>query len=210
MFNHEQYLDTSTHLADNPSAPAKSPYSTLTFDIDYSQMYGKNQQYNQNYTPATNKVSLSLSDLDVSRNIAGQNPQDNEIASPNSKILEQFGFIGTLDQMNYRKELAKLLVKSKGTVYEKTLRKFVENKLQEIARDEEMKQNDVILRSSPNKVPLTALSVSKYDSPQRNHYTDHQANIESVGRRRIDAIAAPLERNKYKVSEVLSVIYICQ
>lgn len=127
-------------------------------------------------------MSLSLSDL-----ILDETPQF-------SKSLP----IG--QSSDYKKELAKLLTKSRGTAYEKTLKRFVESKYKEMQEDEENRAFE--LSRSTNS--LLNLSTSKYDTQQRASVFDSSVLTERESR--MKEMAKPMERNKYKVQ--LSGLYI--
>jgi hypothetical protein len=132
---------------------------------------------------------ISLSDLN------GDTPLNATIASLNNLNMND-------KQVDYRKELTKLLTKSRGTAYENTLRRFVEVKLREIGRDLEEKK---LAASTQNKkLDLMGLSTSKYDSPQRSSIREaimklQESNESDTKKKRLEEMSQPLERNKYKV-----------
>ncbi len=121
------------------------------------------------------KMSLSLSDL-----VFDDTPQF-------SKSLP----VG--QSSDYKKELAKLLTKSRGTAYEKTLKRFVQNKYKEMQEDEDNKVFE--LNRTTNS--LLNLSTSKYDTQQRASVFDNSVLVERESR--LEEMAKPTERNKYKV-----------
>jgi hypothetical protein len=73
--------------------------------------------------------------------------------------------------MDYKKELTKLLAKSKGTAYESSLKRFVEKKLREINRDQEEHPTSLVSQRDEmnsedereGKLTLMSLSSSKYE-----------------------------------------------
>ncbi len=135
------------------------------------------------YSPqsANKRASLSLSDL--------INTEDAGIAPVST--------LPVTESSDYKKELAKLLAKSRGTAYEKTLKKFVETKYGEMQSDEVIKAaSSDVLRSS-----LANLSVSKYDSPRKTSLFDD--SVLNERKSRLDEIAQPSDRNKWKVSDSL-------
>ncbi len=102
-----------------------------------------------------NRISLSLSDL----------------VSPGLKEFDELETergtsVSGTDAINYKKELKKLLAKSRGTAYESTLRRFVEQKYNEIKKDEASNRKlfghsrGAIAGSIPS---IASLSQSKYD-----------------------------------------------
>lgn len=102
-----------------------------------------------------NRISLSLSDL----------------VSPGLKEFDELETergtsVSGTDATNYKKELKKLLAKSRGTAYESTLRRFVEQKYNEIKKDEASNRKlfghsrGAIAGSIPS---IASLSQSKYD-----------------------------------------------
>jgi len=102
--------------------------------------------------------------------------------------------------IDYKKELSKLLTKSRGTAYENTLRRFVETKLREIGRDMEEKKSQ---GNTPKKLDLFSLSTSKYDSPHRNAIRESILKIPEIDdteikKKRLEDMSQPLDRNKYK------------
>ena len=117
----------------------------------------------RNSTPATpaepysgQRISLSLSDL-VSPGL-----KEFDEAESRSSVIS--GNDGT----NYKKELKKLLLKSRGTAYEATLRRFVEQKYNDIKKDEA--SNRKLFGHARGAVPgsvvsVASLSHSKYDAP---------------------------------------------
>jgi hypothetical protein len=101
------------------------------------------------------RISLSLSDL-VSPGLKEYDDLESSVASGNN------------DNTNYKKELKKLLAKSRGTAYEATLRRFVEAKYSEIKKDEA--SNRKLFGSARGAAAvgpptIASLSKSKYDSP---------------------------------------------
>jgi hypothetical protein len=101
------------------------------------------------------RISLSLSDL-VSPGLKEYDDLESSVASGNN------------DNTNYKKELKKLLAKSRGTAYEATLRRFVEAKYTEIKKDEA--SNRKLFGSARGAAAvgppsIASLSKSKYDSP---------------------------------------------
>ncbi len=147
---------------------------------------------------------------------------------------------------DYKRELAKLLSKSKGTPYEYMLRKFVENKLKDMTTDQEEQARRLEHFHSPEKVQLATLSTSKYDSPlyvarraeagqslrasfspQINKISSSSAAAAAatssssrgpvghlfldneVSANRIEEMAMPLDRNRYKVGKLTLALYFC-
>lgn len=155
------------------------------------------------------KAAMTLDDLSLPSFV-----QDVDVESTTT---DGGGLEFSRDPNDYKKELTKLLRKSRGTPYEKTLRKFVETKLREISKDifEKSKPDPAskVINSiaqqrtegSPVRASLASLSTSKYDD----------ANYSTVGRFRLaqqqtsenkirlDEMARPLDRHKYKVTVVL-------
>lgn len=142
-----------------------------------------NLQLNNSYqyvqrTPAPdrgNRISLSLSDL-VSSDYSIRKPEQpqNETSS------------------EYKQELATLLAKSRGTSYERTLKKFVETKYREIQADEEAKAQDSrLMRTS-----LASLSSSKYDSPNRASVFDD--SVLNERKSRLEEMSKPMDRQIWK------------
>lgn len=108
---------------------------------------------------SSQRISLSLSDL-VS---PGLREFDEETkTSANS---------GT-DAANYKRELKKLLTKSRGTAYEATLRRFVEAKYNEIKKDEASNRKmyghpkGPAFAAAPS---IASMSKSKYDPPNATY-----------------------------------------
>jgi hypothetical protein len=104
------------------------------------------------------RISLVLSDL-VSPGLKDFDELETEtrtsVSSPN-------------DGTNYKKELKKLLAKSRGTPYEATLRRFVEQKYSEIKKDEASNRKLFGHSRGAGAVgapSLASLSTSKYDAP---------------------------------------------
>lgn len=136
---------------------------------------------------------ISLSDLTVNNENRNQNAT---AASPN------YGNSNTSKSIDYKKELSKLLTKSRGTAYETTLKRFVETKLREIGKDIEVKKSK---GSTPQKLDLFSLSTSKYDSPNRSAIREsiikmQELNDSATKKNRLEDMSQPLERNKYKVN----------
>lgn len=125
---------------------------------------------------------------------------------------------------DYRRELNKLLKKSRGTPYEKTLRKFVESKLREMAQDSQLQRSRPFSPAKGNATPkappqqpttpvgspkliypnLASLSTSVYDSPRRGGSNGPGLSSpvvrmaqEENSRQRIEEMAQPLERHRY-------------
>jgi hypothetical protein len=103
--------------------------------------------------------------------------------------IAQFSTFQSNEKLDYKKELQKLLNKSKGTPYEQSLKRFVEKKLREINKDQDDSQHNYLSsltgnegtnhrevkhsnhspfeksgRFDTNKFSLMDLSSSKYDS----------------------------------------------
>lgn len=153
-----------------------------------SSSFGQSPYHgNVDSTPFAQKISLS--------DLNGDTPLNVTIASLNSLNMND-------KQVDYRKELTKLLAKSRGTAYENTLRRFVEVKLREIGRDLEEKK---LTASTPNKkIDLFSLSTSKYDSPQRSSIREaimklQESKESETKKKRLEDMSQPLDRNKYKV-----------
>jgi hypothetical protein len=125
----------------------------------------------------SSRISLSLSDL-VTPAI-----RDNDLESE-----ARTSVVSVNEAVSYKKELKKLLSKSRGTAYEATLRKFVEAKYSEIKQDQE---NHKRLFSGPKGlgiVSLASLSKSKYDPPppsptstKRNNYAQYSQMDDQQG-----------------------------
>lgn len=115
---------------------------------------------------------------------------------------------GAGESVDYKQELAKLMMRSKGTPYEKTLKKFVESKLSEMERHEMERQTELSkLRVDPESEEITLLNLSptKFDSSQtasnQNPYQPFTNSAQSTYQHRLEEMARPLERNKYKGPE---------
>eukprot|EP01031_Cornospumella_fuschlensis_P041328 gene41328-50440_t len=114
------------------------------------------------------------------------------------------------ESADYKEELAKLMMRSKGTPYEKTLKKFVDNKLSEMERHEMERQNELSkLRINPESEEITLLNLSpnRFDSSQSQNnnqpYLPFSNTTQSNYQERLEEMSRPLERNKYKGPEVL-------
>lgn len=153
---------------------------------------------------SVHRVQLTLDDLSYS---------EGDHMSATTEMSMPRGDHGR-DPQDYRRELTKLLKKSRGTPYEKTLRKFVETKLREIDQDinQKSKMSGNIMPGSkfakspgsPDiapKIDLFSLSRSKYDSPQRGKRTDSSFQTipdEELSRLRLEELSQPLERHRYQ------------
>ena len=102
------------------------------------------------------------------------------------------------EAIDYKTELAKLLAKSRGTAYEKTLKRFVEAKYREIQLDESERTR----RSIAGQLDLASLSTSKYDSPRKGSIFDNSV-LNSDKKAKIEELAKPLGRNTWKVCNFL-------
>ncbi|RYH07447.1 hypothetical protein EON65_41760 [archaeon] len=116
------------------------------------------------------------------------------------------------ESVDYKQELAKLMMRSKGTPYEKTLKKFVESKLSEMERHEVERQNELnMLRVDPESEEITLLNLSprhKFDSSQTQSnnlyaFQPYTHTAQSNNQHRLEEISRPLERNKYKGPEIM-------
>ena len=104
------------------------------------------------------RISLSLSDL-VSPGLKAYDDLESETRTSVTSLN---------DSINYKKELKKLLSKSRGTPYEATLRRFVEAKYSEIKKDEASNRKLFGNPHGPGAVGpphIASLSTSKYDAP---------------------------------------------
>lgn len=153
---------------------------------------------------SVHRVQLTLDDLSYSE------ADHLSAATETGSVYRQPGD-GNRDPQDYRRELNKLLKKSRGTPYEKTLRKFVESKLKEIAHDMNQKSrsgtptggrtsNTAPSSPEPYKIDLMSLSRSRYDSPQRGTgQIAYQAIAdEELSRLRIEELSKPLDRHRYQ------------
>ena len=118
---------------------------------------------------------------------------------------------GEVDSLNYKRELTKLLAKSRGTAYEASLKKFVEAKYREIKKDEEERQ---YMQRVANSESLGDLSrASKLDrAPEaaRNASFTLMGNTFSLHddrQNRIEKMAKPRENRMYQVRFVLCFFY---
>lgn len=143
-------------------------------------------------TPDANakRISLNLSDLNTSA------------SAPTAAAAPVHGS-GTR-VAEYKRELSKLLTKSKGTAYENTLKKFVQAKYKEILRDETERSQSA--HSTAPRVNLASLSFSRYDSIAKSPPTSssifqnelkRMKQIDSL--ERLEKLSKPLEKNIYKV-----------
>lgn len=154
---------------------------------------------------SVHRVQLTLDDLSYSE------ADHMSAATETGSVYRQPGD-GNRDPQDYRRELNKLLKKSRGTPYEKTLRKFVESKLKEIAHDMNQKSrsgtptagrtsnNTAPSSPEPYKIDLMSLSRSRYDSPQRGpgHLAYQAIPDEELSRLRIEELSKPLDRHRYQ------------
>lgn len=145
---------------------------------------------------SVHRVQLTLDDLSYSEG------GDHLSVATDMSMARTLGEHGRNPQ-DYRRELTKLLKKSRGTPYEKTLRKFVESKLREINYDIAQKPAVPIVSNSGSpdrpKIDLLSLTKSKYDSPQRGKNTSFQViPDEELSRLRIEELSKPLERHRYQ------------
>lgn len=144
----------------------------------------RNLQLNNSYqyvqhTPTSdkgNRISLSLSDL-VSSDYSVRKPEQ----TPQNETSSE-----------YKQELATLLAKSRGTSYERTLKKFVETKYREIQADEEAKAQE----SRSMRTSLASLSSSKYDSPNRASVFDD--SVLNERKSRLEEMSRPMDRQTWK------------
>eukprot|EP01039_Chlorochromonas_danica_P001159 gene1159-1266_t len=153
----------------------------------------------------------SVSESQVKRQRAPLTP----LLSPTVKLdsrtpslaASQSADVSEVNRMDYKKELAKLLLRSRGTPYEKTLKKFVEAKILEIDYDRNQRQAEeqVLTSGSPDgKISLSGLSKSKYDpTPQPKEYTPFVKTTETYWKERFEEMSRPLDRHKYTGREEL-------
>lgn len=163
-------------------------------------------------TGSQRKAAMTLDDLSLPSFV-----QDIDVESTTT---DGGGLEFNRDPNDYKKELTKLLRKSRGTPYEKTLRKFVETKLREISKDifEKSKPDPAsqVINSiaqqrtegSPVRASLASLSTSKYDDPMfstvgRFRLAQQQTLENKI---RLDEMARPLDRHKYKVSVISCIL----
>lgn len=163
----------------------QEPSRTLSFDESVSESQVKRQR--APLTPLlspTVKLDSRTPSLTASQSINGTG-------------------VGEVNRMDYKKELAKLLLRSRGTPYEKTLKKFVEAKILEIDYDRNQRQVEekVLTSGSPDgKISLSGLSKSKYDpAPQPKEYTPFVKTTERYWKERFEEMSRPLDRHKYTV-----------
>lgn len=149
---------------------------------------------------SVHRVQLTLDDLSYSE-------ADHMSATTDTGSVSRPTGESNRGPQDYKRELTKLLRKSRGTPYEKTLRKFVESKLREISHDIQNNKSRSVTPTSnrhpsspePYKIDLLSLSRSKYDSPKRGGETIHQAiPDEELSRLRIEELSKPLDRNRYQ------------
>lgn len=176
----------------------------------------KEYQTPQPLTRSTSqRITMSLSELNQTAQTPFPPNSSNPLSSRSRANSENPINKSTND---YKKELMQLLDKSRGTAYERSLKRFVESKLKEISRDQEdRKKNQEMFESmkiSPEKISLLNLSTSKYDSnhpsrlsgsilksfPSMNSLDDSTLQP-SLSQMRIDEMSKPLDRNKYKVKK---------
>jgi hypothetical protein len=145
-----------------------------------------------------NRVQLTLDDLSENGKFDTGNSVESE---------HLFDFDPTKNSSTYKNELIKLLQKSRGTPYEKTLKKFVESKLKEINFDQQQRQRDESFEGqsvggsqASNKRPsLLSYSKSIFDTP--NHLRNNSYNKyseEELTKIRMEELSKPLERNVYR------------
>lgn len=81
--------------------------------------------------------------------------------------------VSTPANVDYKRELSKLLAKSRGTPYESTLRRFVEKKLKDITKDSEEQEKRLNILSSPPPVPPSSVqgSVARSVSPSSRYHS---------------------------------------
>ena len=123
-----------------------------------------------------NKISLSLSDLMADSDI--------------NTSVEGYSGKAAID---YRKELTKLLSKSKGTPYEATLRRFIETKLRDM-------NNEDVERPGIVTAGLASLNISKYDSPNRQSPFDNNPLFKTKDESWLEVMSQPNPRHVWKVT----------
>lgn len=111
--------------------------------------------------------------------------------------------VSSANKLDYKKELAKLLVRSQGTPYEKTLKRFVESKLNEMDEDAQQlaSERKLIQPDAEERVSLAALSKSKYDQTPPKAYSPFVETNETYWKDRIEGMSRPLDRNRYRQPE---------
>lgn len=119
---------------------------------------------------SSQRISLSLSDL-VS---PGLREFDEE-----TKTSVNSGN----DATNYKRELKKLLTKSRGTAYEATLRRFVEAKYNEIKKDEAANRKSYGHPKGPGAMgtpSIASMSSSKYDPPNCSQLQANMLDLHNI------------------------------
>ena len=220
----ESYLNrANVHFAENPGDRGnKRGISERTVSVSSDSLSYDHGSATQLLSPSQKLISNANQSL--------QNHRSLDLGS----FGLQFPTNGNqTDKLDYKKELTKLLAKSKGTAYENTLRRFVEKKLKEIDRDQETAEQNPFLCNQPerdlvssfqsqgSKMSLMSLTSSKYDDPRLgssfspirksgeklhtsmdtgffSQLSEHSVSKETA-KARIDEMARPLDRNRYKV-----------
>jgi hypothetical protein len=202
-------------------------FSNDSFSIEQKQQYDyhSNNQEEEAMSPSKQLIESANNSIRSHRSL--------DLNSFNKQF--SFAEFHSSEKMDYKKELTKLLAKSKGTAYESSLKRFVEKKLREINRDQEehpaslVSQRDEMNSEDERegKLTLMSLSSSKYDQKKQKNdrntnrspsphghgrsspvppphsssdYYYSQLGEREVSRSRLEEMAKPLERNKYKVS----------
>ena len=184
------------------------------------------------FTPSQ-RISLSLSDLQRSteKNYSQSynNVSTQDSANYMNSSSSQHNQSETKSTAEYKRELGKLLAKSKGTPYEYMLKRFVENKLKDMIAEDDRQNERLAHYRSPERPSLATLSTSRFDSPnrltalyvnqqlsrsntsnslrssqspqsrQQQQQQEQQFRSLSLSPSRLDAMSLPLERHKYKV-----------
>lgn len=129
-----------------------------------------------------NRIALNLSDLLLSSDTTIQNQSDQHPTS-----------------VDYQRELNKLLIKSRGTAYEKTLQKFIESKFREKpSTNDQSVQRDQ--RSESAKLDVSGLNASnEFRRFRFEALTAESPSSFQDSRERLEHISKPLERNTWKV-----------
>lgn len=95
----------------------------------------------------------------------------------------------------YKRELAKLLVKSKGTAYEATLKRFVESKYREIKADE----HNNVWNNQDQISNLSNLSNSRYDTDHFDGCIIEVPKTTEISIERLAELAKPKASQVWKV-----------